>query len=76
MLERVRAKRVLELIRRKGEVVDVIDDDEILDLGMLHDIAVDSPSVGLATANVEIPFLATVLDDSTYDAVAQKVQHR
>jgi hypothetical protein len=76
VLDRVRAEAILELIRRERKLVDAIDHDEVGDLGVLHDIDIDSAPVCLATTDIEIPFLLSVSDDSTHDAVTQEVEGR
>jgi hypothetical protein len=76
VLDRVRAEAILELIRRERKLVDAVDHDEVGDLGVLHDIDIDSAPVCLATTDIEIPFLLSVSDDSTHDAVTQEVEGR
>lgn len=74
MLDRMGAEGVLELAGGKGQVVDVVDHDEVRDLGVFHDIDVDTPAIGLAAADVEIPHRATPPDDPAHDPVAEPVQ--
>jgi hypothetical protein len=76
VLDRVGAEGVLELVGRKGQFVDAVDDDEVRDIGMFHDVYIDTPSVGLSTADVEIPFLLPVSNDPSHDSVAEEIESR
>jgi hypothetical protein len=74
MFDRVRAQGVLELSGREGEVVDVIDDDEVRHFGVFDDIDIDPASIGLPAADVEVPDGAPSADDPTHDAIAEPVE--
>lgn len=71
---RVGTQRMLELICCEWKMIDVIHDDEIRDLGMLHDIHIDAAAVRLSTADVEIPDLAAMANDSSKNAVADPIE--
>jgi hypothetical protein len=74
VFDRVGAEGVFELVRGEGQLVDVIDDDEVWDLGVFDDVDIDAAAVGLATADVEVPGFAPPPDDAPHDPVAEPIQ--
>lgn len=73
VLDRVRAESVLELVSGEGEMVDVIHDDKVVDIGVFNDIDVDATAVRFAATDIEIPRFATVSNDPAHDSIAQKI---
>ncbi len=73
VLDRVRAESVLELVGGEGEMVDVIHDDKVINIGVFDDIDVDATTVRLAATDIEIPRFATVSNDPAHDSIAQKI---
>jgi hypothetical protein len=76
MFDRVGTEGVLELVRGKGEVIDVIDHDEVRDLGVFYDVHVDAAAVGLAAADIQVPDSTAAADDSPENAVTEEIEDR
>lgn len=74
VFDRVRAEGVLELTGGKGEMIDIVDDDEVRHVGVFDDVDVDPASIGLPAADVEVPDGAPPPDDPAHDAVAEPVE--
>ena len=74
VFDRVRAEGVLELAGGKGEMIDIVDDDEIWHVSVFDDVDVDPASIGLPAADVEVPDGAPSADDPAHDAVAEPIK--
>jgi hypothetical protein len=68
------AKSVLELIRAKGEVRHIIDDDQIRNVGVIYDINIDAPAISLSAADIQVPTLPPAPDNSSQNSVGEKIE--
>lgn len=74
VLDSVGAEGVIKLMELERKAVDVINDDEIRDIGVFDDIDIDAATIRSAAADVEIPDLSAITNDPAKNPVTDPVE--